>query len=274
MDNDGINNAEWEIEEVLDHQTTIFGTYYLIKWANYSEEYNIWNFEDDMRVEVINEYRKARNLDMLDEQSENEKPLEDQPTDNFVTPDIIIRTINSKRTLSAYNDPSITVIHYFGQAIDITQKLVLVLLYKGHYYIIAIKDKKAYIADGVNNNFGNQQLHNKLTRSLGITKLFSIEYNYQQYEDHCGASAVLLTLEFIRIFKANTLMPKKEIQPPIKMAAEIIKRLHPYKSNKDQALDAAGVPVNLRDIRRRRCFKCGKYYPKRQTLLQHEARCG
>lgn len=268
---------EYEVERILAHMTTIFGHYYLVKWADYSEAHNFWNEQEYMPEQMVNAYRLERNLEPISTPSKAQSTSDENsepPTNNFVSPDVVVRTINSKRAMCAYKDPTIDVIHYFGQPLNMTSKMVLILLYQGHYFVIAINTQGTpYMADGVNNCHDNLELDWKLYQALGIKKFNKLEYKWQQYEDHCGASAVMIALEFIRILKSNGQMTDEEIQPPTKLTLDIIKRLHPYKSTVDKTHDAAGVPINLRDARRRKCNNCNKYFPKRQTLLQHEAKC-
>jgi hypothetical protein len=65
--------AEWELEEIRDHQEIGDTTYYLIKWKGWPSEYNSWVPEDEMSAdETITKYRKGRGL------KRNRKRAQDQ----------------------------------------------------------------------------------------------------------------------------------------------------------------------------------------------------
>jgi transposase InsO family protein len=54
-------DANWELEELRDHQDLEGMTYYLVKWKGWPSEYNSWVSEEDMNAdEAIEAYKKGR----------------------------------------------------------------------------------------------------------------------------------------------------------------------------------------------------------------------
>lgn len=227
---------------------------------------------------MVCEYCQQRQLPKpktyeIREEEEGDEEQENEPT-NMATPDQVLTLIRSKIKLAAYYDSNITLLQYVGQKIDSNKKNILLFLNKAHFYIIATCNNKAWISDEVDNIHSRPALERKLKKCLGVEKITKLVYNFQQYEDHCGSSAALIALECMRLLKGKqTGIDQTHLEPAINMRKQFIQRLHPNESKPDPALDENEKPLKLNRIQTRRCKVCNKYYPKRQTLLQHERTC-
>ena len=123
----------------------------------------------------------------------------------------------------AYRDENIKIIQWVGQPIDTNKKNILILLYNGHYYVLATCNQKVWLADGVNYAQGTPDLLEIIKRSLKIKEIIALPYLFQQYTDHCGASAALIALEFIRQLKGNqTIIEQKPIEPTPSLRKHIV----------------------------------------------------
>lgn len=272
---------DYEIDAICNHFYGPFGRYYLVKFKHHGPEWNLWTHECDISHEALDKYCARAKLPRVKLVESGAASQQEQGTPNMVSADRVVHLINSKRTMYAYRDDAIQVQQWIGQPVDVAAKNILVLLYESHYYVIATCRGSVYVADGTNDCKTNAPLLAKIRRSLRLCNnkpLITLTYLFQQYADHCGASAALIGLELIRQLKGPTGCIDEDaqvrtIEPPPALRRQFVERLHKYPSEYEPAMDEQGNVLQLTEIMRKRCQYCQRFYPKRQHLLMHERKC-
>lgn len=143
------------------------------------------------------------------------------------------------------------------------------LKHKGHCYVVLRKQNQdhGYIADGTNSLRKSREVQDELTEKLNFP-LKSCSYEEQSRLDHCGSSAVMIGLEFLRGYKRDKVDDKLFATRNSHMKSKVIKQLHPEEN---EAIDM--TPLHLRrQWYKTECSKWGKEMD-RKALFLHEQRC-
>ena len=132
----------------------------------------------------------------------------------------------------------------------------------GHCYVIwyVFDWNHGYIADGDNSYHENKEVQEEVNEALGIN-LTSCKFLSQTRVDHCGSSAVLIALEFMRAWKHHYI-PSELIAVP-SLAIRIRRQMHLAESK---------INPDLSEITSRRpqkqcnyCYK--KFWHKQYSKL-------
>lgn len=242
--------AKYEIEAILDTFNGPLGEWKLVKWKNYSDAHNLWIRE------------------ILEESDDNEKEdkEDEEERKNYVD---LGKTMKLIKQYATPGHPC-NIKQYIGQGLE--ENEIGCLDIDEHLYIVTRYRDEIILADGINYCHDNKELQNWIAKAENAKKIRCIGYLFQVQDDHCASSGILIATELIRLIKLGKEIPEC-VEPRIGLRAKLIKALHPHPGNKDKAKDEKGQDVNLRQVQTRRCTKCNKYYVKRSTLLQHEAKC-
>lgn len=130
------------------------------------------------------------------------------------------------------------------------------------------------LADG-GNLYIDKQNHQQELRSMIDANILPLRFNFQSGVDHCGSSAVMIALEFIRIYHRRDLYEKvgwpKEIICPAKLHKSIVDRFYDAPSEKESSPD-----LNILKRPRIKCPNdCGYTYlsTNKQKLSAHLKTC-
>lgn len=138
-----------------------------------------------------------------------------------------------------------------------------------HCYVVYVdQDLKKYIADGTNSFINDPDAREDLSLEFG--NLIGVPFKGQLGIDHCGSSAAIIALEFIRSNNIKTI--PERIEPEPSHRKRFIKLLHKYES----------VPLNSQhdNIYKRTHIRCPKngcswstQSTKRSCLNMHLLNC-
>jgi len=206
------------VEEILDEKRNLLGhDYILVKWKNFPSAYNSWIQKEEM-AEIENDENDVPQLE------------EDEQPSNFISDSDVSANVLSRRSMVAYYK-DIIIENYLFQALDLeSSNYLLVWNYQSHLYVILVFNKQVWVADGV-----NEIKRNKSTQRL-IRKYISKEIKFcnvgeqQSGEDHCGSSAVLICLEFLRLVKHGSI--SETLIFPVELKKSLVKKLHPLETKK------------------------------------------
>jgi len=200
---------------------------------------------------------------------------------NWTTVDVVIEKIHQYASCQSQYNSELRVIESKQFKDDQSEDCLLVTLLESHFYVSLYvnngEENKAYIADGSNIFFKAEEPSRQLklksifgTR-VGPIQVTPIEFNQQNKADHCGASAVMIGLEFIRLYKAKKLDGTKLIVVPKSIRNRLVKVLHPEPS---QTIKSGH---SIADVPRLVCEYCGIYKLQpgahRNKLLMHQRSC-
>ena len=238
------------IEKVLRSEINYFKDNIIyVKWKNYSDYYNCWTTET-----------------IEDEPQEDSNEIISVPEkDNYISCDRILSIVRPMAKLETYKNDFI-IENYYYQSLDKEKDYLLFWLLDDHHYVIFIFKQKIYLTDGENNIKKNKKALAILKKTLGTNKFNYCTMQGQGGLDHCGSSAILAGLEFLRMSRQGDirldLLPRQDLRPAL------VQRLHP----------AASKPlVGWQPVAQRqganRCTRCGAFHRRRANLKRHEALC-
>lgn len=243
-------SEEYLVDKILDLKVSSKTTKYKIKWATGEIT---WEPEANCEgcVNKINKFREKKGLEpcgmpqkfgAVDENEIN--------PNNHVTMDQILKAI---KQFDRVKDDYPPVEPYSTLRKQPTIQLIGI---DRHIFVIyhSVFSGVVYIADGSDFFIESQSVKNKITQLLGQTPI-GIKFVGQNKLDYCASSAVLIALEFRRLFRAK--------QEPSLLKAErtiyerVQKVFHPEDSKTIQSL------VAFRNLTPDICPQCGKQFFKR-----------
>lgn len=222
----------YDVERIVGHRISKHNRYFHIEWksASTSKE-RTWEVEKNLDgcIDLLQRYCKDHSLPLSEIEGFVGADTEAGSSDrrNWVTLNTIIEQFNKmKKRLQMRNNLSLEIYEDFGDKDGLYlfefrhHCFVLLYLARGHM---------AFIADGSNLHRRNPDVLDALKNMLKV-RLISVEYNQQVGVDHCGSSAVLIAIEFNRMFNLKTRFFKLT---PGKWARTVVARqMHKHDSQK------------------------------------------
>lgn len=256
----------YEVEQILQHRENTNGqTVYLVKWKNYSEKFNSWETEECFlgAIETLNQYQLDHDLPLTVQTNNDEQPANKL---NEVYPNKVINYIEAFKRLQQYRCDHVQI----KQLIEKPNKetnIIYIYLFEGHYYIIANLKEKMILADGANHGTNIKEHVKKLFGRKPVITTFK----QQKGTDHCGSSAIAITLELIRLAKRGELPgEQEEIRVPQGLLRNLVNELHPHSTN---PLNEGKGRVLINNQFRFKCKHCNKTCKSRPGLMSHETKC-
>lgn len=267
----------YSVEKILDRRMNREEgiDYFLIKWNGYPDAENSWEPRKNLRgcKDLLDAYLTAHNyppselVPLVGAIGDDEDVYN---TENWVVPDQIIRSVEiygNKRNL--YGSPELT---EYPNSLGDTSGLYLYILGSHAYVIAHVAEKKTvYVADGANNFIDSEEAKGKILEALRPKpqRVVALEFMQQRIIDGCGSAAVVIALEFKRLFNAKD-WPERALIIPKSDYERIVATLHKDKSNR-LCLEkgTSGIPRN-------KCRFCGRGFKagyNRNALLTHERSC-
>ena len=250
---------------ILDHRETRHGREFLIKWLNYDEEDNSWEPECNLDgcKSKLQQYLRLHCLPYSNIRAllGAAGDVEFNP-DNWISIDDVLKAVRIHRTSAGYaSDLKVSRFTKLGKVDEIR-----LVEHKHHCYVLLhlATQGKGYIADGGNQFLDNKSVNKALKRKIKLD-LYGVRFNQQYKADHCGASAVLITLEMIKAHRAGSI--PETIQVPTKLVKSVTKRLHKHDSKSISS-------SRLIDRRiRTSCPTCGKTFAKNDSRKLRFHKC-
>lgn len=253
---------DFNISRIIKTTTNLLGqSYTLIQFTGYSASHNYYIPSEQLS-----------GLPPTPPQTPTPEPrgpfLPHLPNTNELFLDYVLAIILQNRKTPAYNFSNIELSNYFRQPLNLDTNYLLVALYNNHYYILLVTNGNIYISDGVNYCLRPRNgLVSQLKRDYPAFNIIKCKVNNcQQRVDHCGSSAVLIALEFLRMIKFNHIMTELILRPDLKNKYN--KRFHPVKSKTvNKQRDIAQTQS------KNRCTNCNAFFRRSTNLKKHHKFC-
>lgn len=253
------------VESIIDYGFDESGErWFFVKWTGYPDSENSW----------ISEYTMERCYDLLQEfilKHDLAPPmiqkligaLDNNETNmnNWISTEFMLKEFQHKKE-TYFKDVDLSFGLYSGFK---ESDGLYFLVHDDHCYVLLyIHDKRrAYIADGGNQFKTNLEVAKEIRRLLKI-RLISCKYNYQRAVDHCGTSAVMIGLEFLRAYKNNE--RPRDLRPMKQLAIRIRQRFHPEPSS-----SLGRFPIQ--EFKMYSCSKCSKRFRTKLRRSAHQKMC-
>lgn len=283
------SDLHYDVEAILDHAVDGGQYRFLIRWLGFSEDYDTWESIDNLNChDILRAYvaRSGMDSSVLDELPDMVvpsdevlrsgkrlmRPLTSEERENGLTPYQIVDEVHHLRAQqSYYSDSTVRVIHSFVK-MPVSDVIILYPMDYHAYVVYYRPGGTSLVTDGADGVFDSAILK-RLKRRFGSVR--QVRFLGQRLDDHCGTSAVLIMLEFLRLSRVDGALDQvEELRGPSSLQELLIKRWHPV-------LDSENVhrwqPVL--DVNNDKCSKCGLSFAKcplkqrKQSLLNHERAC-
>lgn len=254
----------FKVEKILNHRGKDATRKFLVQWKDYSEDENSWEPEANMDgcIDILQDYLLKKKLPLSrvpglvgrsSKQTTNMR--------NWISIDVVMSEVERLKNID-FKDVNIPL--FFGHYLDKTG--IYFVRHESHCFVVLYyeKNRVAFIADGDNLYRRDSETSNQVRILLDIKRIRSCRYDQQVKVDHCGSSAILIALEFIRAFKWQKY--PKLLSSSNRLRERLVKRLHHFKSKQVKGLNI----LNTRLV-----TKCNKSYrtSKRKGYLTHIKWC-
>jgi len=241
-------------------------TLFLIKWLGYDPKFNSWEPEENLvgSEELLIKYKSSKDLphqpfaemDFLDEGPATANSIDTARVLVYIS--TISRFRGYKRTIE--------VVGFVDHIEDKVEK-IYVLLHRSHFFVIAhYSSRRTIVVDGANAT-DDGQLKDELEVLVGL-KLEQVRFEQQRGSDHCGASAIVIALELMRLHNRDQ-SPQGKLTVPDGTLKFLVGKLHRAPTEK------LGAWKSVNEIEIPTCSKCLRKFKRtgRKAMLIHEHRC-
>lgn len=256
------DDQEYLVTEIIGHRIVDRENFYRVKWR--SGEITV-EPEENCRgcVDLVDDYRKSVGLgpSNLPRRFGATSDVETNQA-NWTALEDVLAAIDRFDRSKEHVPP---VCSYQGPS---KANYIQLLGYLNHIFVIyqSPGTKQVYLADGADVYLSEPETRTKVVRNLGFTPK-GVPFVGQNAVDHCGSSAVMIALEFRRIWRNReepaVLKAERQLYDRIKKA------FHPEHSKTIEAT------APLRNLVPDVCSICGKAFPQRNRrafsahLLSH-----
>lgn len=291
-------DTRYRVESIIGYREIAGTRQFLLKFEGFSRDCS--SYEDYRKLgglkDMINDYLRAQNKPYKrlrfpkireDEESEHSKSeatveAETEPdleaeveaeTDDFknmaYASEVVLYVKQYRKSLGLESGARFD--QYPGrEQAEKNKDAVYVLGLDKHFYVLYLlySAGQYYIADGA-----NACAETKVCRGLGKIigqKLTPVEYNNQKGHDHCGSSAVLIGLYFIRLNIRGRLPGPRILQRSTTLQSIIEQRMHRGTFHSMNGRQSISVNVSRTALR---CSKCNRKFKKLNGLVMHEKAC-
>lgn len=147
----------------------------------------------------------------------------------------------------------------------------LYVVMMGSHFYVAFYDhtkKRGYIADSLDIVMHDAETVSRLYKYLLIDYLRPLHFSGVLRIDFCGAGAVAIGLEFIRMFKKGEFNLRNSVDVPHKFLKRIVRQVHGQSSS--ASLERW---KSIANIERLECAYCARKFWKRRARFMHERFC-
>jgi len=246
------------VEKVLGEDVNLLGDCYVrVKWEGYPESYNSWILKSSI-MEGQGDQEEGDSSECLVERG------------NFISASDAVANVLAYRSLVAYNYPDVLIDSYYYQKLEVkTRNYILIWNFGDHLYVVAIFKGKVWLADGVDNCHINSKARGMIRRYVSRSLSLGSVGTQQSGDDHCGSSAVLIALEWLRMMKNGRI--GERLLLPVGLKRKLVRKLHPRNP-----VGRAGEPSRIRgNVDGLVCQYCQASFRKKggSRLKMHEAKC-
>lgn len=277
-DDESVPEGEFEIESVVSHRIVDGQILYTVKWKGYGSEENSELEAKDLGNAhlAVHKYRLAKGvtfgkvykplkLGYLSTNKKDTGKIFDEK--NWVSLDSIlsyIRIYSSRRTYRRPID--------VGLFQNIHPKdFVYIIQFVSHAIVglCLFESKICYLCDGSNQVLESKRVQADLSNMFKGFNLRFVRFDLQRNIDHCASSAVVISLEFMRLYGSNSEIPRI-LTVERSIQERLISTFHKEKSSK------LGQWVPISDnLPVQTCEKCGKIFKSRdrRPFVTHVRNC-
>lgn len=194
------------------------------------------------------------------------EPISNLNQHNWVSLPDLVTKLSYWRSHPCYSsDLPLHTLEAASQPANNLESGLYIILFRGHFYV-AILDAAtnvSYMCDGTNSVFDDPASITFHISSYWPAKIIPLKFEGTVRVDHCGASAICITLEMLRLYRRNQLSSGLVQVPPGRLRT-LISLLHKKPSN-----SASGwVPVRPKS--KWECRLCAFAGKSRKALTMHE----
>lgn len=258
----------YEVAEIMAHKFTTKGRMFTVKWKGYEQLSELPERHLDGCLDLLQDYciqakiKPSKIVGLLGATQESKAKFNSK---NWVTMNHILKGIEYVRgnTKWGYN-LDLEVSAFNGEMIS---KGVYLLAHDFHCYVVLFLPELSvlFIADGTNSFMRERRIADEIIRLLNTDKLVeAVPYGGQTGTDHCGSSAVLITMEFMRLHMKKQLgEANKKLSAPTWLRKRVVQRMHRYES--ESVMRPIGLIHKIRLWTT--CPDCGKTFIKNDRRL-------
>lgn len=249
-------NLYFTVEKILDHKADQ-GTSrkFLIKWKNFSATESSWEPEAhlDGCLSTLQGYCEDNGIPYSKIEGfvgavPDSSGLNDN---NWVKPSTIVSMI--KYFLDQRGHSNVIPVEVWDKLSG--EDTLYIVPLEGHCYVVLYYAKKGfgYIADGGNNFIKDRDVEEDLSQMMNLI-LVPRKFDQQHGVDHCGSSAVVLSLEMINQYRLN--IKPDSISVNMTLYKKVKALMHPDSSAQMTTSNISKFQPNLK------CEICGKKFGK------------
>jgi len=249
--------AAFVIEKIIKEDVNLLGdTYVRVKWEGFPDSYNSWILKSSLE----------ENSDSTDD-AQPECPAD---RGNFISASDAIANVLAYRSLAAYNYPDVLIDSYYFQKLDVKRKnYLLVWNHDEHLYVICAFRGQVWLADGVDHCHINSRVRGLVRKHVSWKISLGSVGRQQSGDDHCGSSAVLIALEYLRMMGNGEV--HERLLFPGGLKKKLVRKLHP-----NDPVKRSGEPSQVRlSVDGLVCRYCQASYKNKGSarLKMHERKC-
>lgn len=276
-DDEVIPEGEFEIESIVSHRITNNQIFYTIKWKGYSSDENSELGAKDLANAhlAVHKYRLAKGISFgkvykplklgyLSTSKNNGKLFDEK---NWVSLDSIlsyVQTYSSRRTYRRSIEVGI-----FQEMLP--KDFIYVIQYVSHAIVglCLFESKICYICDGSNQAMESKRVQADLSNMFKGFTLRFVRFDLQRNIDHCASSAVVISLEFMRLYGSSSEVPRI-LTVERSIQERLVSTFHKEKSSKI----GQWIPIGD-NLQVQTCEKCGKTFKSRdrRPFVTHVRNC-
>lgn len=261
--------TDYAVEAVLRHGYEGGRLKFEVSWVGYKD--TSWLWEDDLTYcyDLVKPYCDRRRIKTSLKPiggASRLKSVSNLNLDNWVGLPDLVSKLSYWRSHPCYTSdlPLITLEAASQPAINLKSGLYLIL-FRGHFYVIILdaQAQVSYACDGTNSVLEDPEDRRFHISSYWPVRIVPLRFNQITRVDHCGASAICIALEMIRLYRGRRLDCGTVVVPASRLKF-LTSLLH-----KEPSESASGwVPV--RPKAKWGCGQCSFAGKSRKALLMHE----
>lgn len=274
---DSDNDDTYEVDNIISVRGSVPNREFQVMWRGYPASKSTWEPELNLQGAFESVQKFLRSY------PEQEKTILKGDKNMGAECDSLIRLneynwVSLKRVMDVietYTQPKykiINVLEFEGESTDDGDKIYLIN-YQRHCFVSLMLEEEniCYIADGIDLFLNDQATNIEITNLLRVRKqdvsIFGLSYQKQSCVDYCASSAVLIALEFKRMYRSRTIPSVITASPWIRNTVTSL--LHKHCSQRLtswQPVDQIPIPS---------CPFCGRSFKgkKRTAISAHSRFC-
>lgn len=203
-----MTEQEYEVERIISDRCINHIREYRVRWKNYPPSEDTYETAESLEPnakEILDDYRRKNKINPKDglDSPKIAKIIEQEYDDNWTTPGQVMSQIEAYSKTLKVSDNGLKAEIFLGRAeMQTNLDKIYIHTYLGHFYVHLIlpKDKIYLTADGESAVLTDANTLKSLRKEVG-KPLKPVYFGHQKWQDNCGSSAVVIALEWMRLYK-------------------------------------------------------------------------